>query len=213
MSTASDSTESMETSDTDSNASEIGETAVISVGDHNITSERLNQFIVTSAIESFVKERDQGFDVSTPTCSKNLMPIEENVENKEVVDDICDKSKENFDVKKNKKQVNIEIPKPGTLVSTKIVKRAGPYLLGPIMGSSPVKSIVQCLARRKETNKFYTMKILTLKDSIDLETQDDRQGKMLLHSEYSLLSLLQNQDGVVHHHGFFKVKFKNLISH
>ena len=43
-----------------------------------------------------------------------------------------------------------------------------------------------------------------MKDS-DEETQDDRQGKMLLHTEYSLLSLLHDQDGVIHHHGFFKV--------
>lgn len=28
---------------------------------------------------------------------------------------------------------------------------------------------------------------------------------MLLHTEYSLLSLLSNQENVVHHHGFFKV--------
>lgn len=28
---------------------------------------------------------------------------------------------------------------------------------------------------------------------------------MLLHTEYSLLSLLPNQDGVVHHHGLFQV--------
>lgn len=46
--------------------------------------------------------------------------------------------------------------------------------------------------------------VLTLKDTEE-ETQDDRQGKMLLHTEYSLLSLLHNQDGVIHHHGFFKV--------
>lgn len=44
---------------------------------------------------------------------------------------------------------------------------------------------------------------MTLRDN-DEESQDDRQGKMLLHTEYSLLSLLHNQDGVVHHHGFFK---------
>jgi serine/threonine-protein kinase 40 len=50
------------------------------------------------------------------------------------------------------------------------------------------------------------LQILTLKDS-DEETQDDRQGKMLLHTEYSLLSLLHDQDGVIHHHGFFKVNF------
>lgn len=28
---------------------------------------------------------------------------------------------------------------------------------------------------------------------------------MLLHTEYSLLSLLHTQDGVVHHHGLFQV--------
>lgn len=29
---------------------------------------------------------------------------------------------------------------------------------------------------------------------------------MLLHTEYSLLSLLKDQEGVVHHHGLFKVR-------
>jgi len=37
------------------------------------------------------------------------------------------------------------------------------------------------------------------------ETEDDTQGKMLLLTEYSLLSLLHEQKGVVHHHGIFKV--------
>lgn len=41
-------------------------------------------------------------------------------------------------------------------------------------------------------------------DNIEEENQDDRQGKMLLHTEYSLLSLLSNQEGVIHHHGLFK---------
>lgn len=44
------------------------------------------------------------------------------------------------------------------------------------------------------------------------ETQEERQGKMLLHTEYSLLSLLHNQDGVVHHHGLFQVGQDFLIS-
>ncbi|XP_008552289.1 probable serine/threonine-protein kinase MARK-B isoform X2 [Microplitis demolitor] len=96
------------------------------------------------------------------------------------------------------------IPAYGTPVSPKSIKRAGPYILGPLIGTSPVRSIVQCLARKAGTDKYYTIKILTLKDDNEEETQDDRQGKMLLHAEYSLLSLLQNQEGVVHHHGFFK---------
>lgn len=49
--------------------------------------------------------------------------------------------------------------------------------------------------------------ILTLEERVDTsgETQEERQGKMLLHTEYSLLSLLHNQDGVVHHHSLFQV--------
>ncbi|XP_075227343.1 serine/threonine-protein kinase 40-like [Lycorma delicatula] len=95
------------------------------------------------------------------------------------------------------------VPNEGTLVPRNCIKRAGPFLLGPTLGNSPVNSIVQCLARKEGTDQFYTLKILTLKDE-DKETQDDRQGKMLLHTEYSLLSLLHYQPNVVHHHGFFK---------
>lgn len=94
-------------------------------------------------------------------------------------------------------------PKDGSPVNTKVMKRAGPYLLGPRLGNSPVRSIVQCLARKDGTDDYYSLKILTLQNPED-ETQDDRQGKMLLHTEYSLLSLLCNQEGVVHHHGLFK---------
>lgn len=76
-------------------------------------------------------------------------------------------------------------------------------MLGPRIGSSPVRSIVQVLARKEHTDDFYTLKILTLEDP-EKETQDDRQGKMLMHTEFSLLSLLRDQDGIVHHHGLFK---------
>lgn len=51
------------------------------------------------------------------------------------------------------------VPKEGTPVPSNIVKRAGPYLLGPTLGSSPVKSIVQCLARKEGTDDFYTLKV------------------------------------------------------
>ncbi|XP_046688306.1 serine/threonine-protein kinase 40-like [Homalodisca vitripennis] len=105
-------------------------------------------------------------------------------------------------------QRNFSVPPEGTPVPTNIVKRAGPFLLGPTLGNSPVKSIVQCLARQEGTDDFYTLKILTLKGDGEVETQDERQGKMLLHTEYSLLSLLSNQEDVVHHHGFFKVNLE-----
>jgi serine/threonine-protein kinase 40 len=35
------------------------------------------------------------------------------------------------------------------------------------------------------------------------ESQDERQGKMLLHTEHSLLSLLKGMEGVVQKHDFF----------
>ena len=91
------------------------------------------------------------------------------------------------------------------------LKRAGYFLLGPRLGNSPVRSIVQCLAKRDGTDDFYCLKMLTIEEA-GRESQDDKQGKMLLHTEYSLLSLLHNQDGVVHHHGLFQDEFTEEIS-
>lgn len=51
------------------------------------------------------------------------------------------------------------VPCEGTFVSKYQVKSAGPYLLGPTFGFSPVSSIGQCLARKKETDKFFTLKV------------------------------------------------------
>ena len=95
-------------------------------------------------------------------------------------------------------------------LNDKSLRRVGQYVLGMLLGNSPVKSIVQCLARKvgdTDPDRFYAIKILTLEDSYN-ETQDDRQGKMLLHTEYSLLSLLHDQKGVIHHWGLFKDEAK-----
>ena len=56
------------------------------------------------------------------------------------------------------------------------------------------------------------MKILTLKNDLKSETPEDRQGKSLLHTEYSLLSLLKDEDGIAHHHGLFQVVVGSLSS-
>ena len=74
-------------------------------------------------------------------------------------------------------------------------RRAGKYLLGPKLGVSPVKSIVQCLARLENTDQYYQVKLLTMYSGSGSrngreESQDEKQGKMLLHTEYSLLSKL-----------------------
>ena len=50
-------------------------------------------------------------------------------------------------------------PKPGTLVDMVRVKKVGPFILGPVLGNSPVKSIVQYLARQEKTDKFFTVKV------------------------------------------------------
>lgn len=54
----------------------------------------------------------------------------------------------------------VTVPPEGTPVPSNIAKRAGPYLLGPTLGSSPVKSIVQCLARLEGSDEFYTLKVI-----------------------------------------------------
>ena len=83
------------------------------------------------------------------------------------------------------------------------LKYAGPYVLGPILGNPPVRSITQCLARKMGSDKFFTLKLLVIRDYTK-NSQDVKHGKMLVHTEYSLLSLLHDQDGVVHTHGLFQ---------
>lgn len=84
------------------------------------------------------------------------------------------------------------------------LKRIGPYILGQRLGTCPVKSIVQCLGREPRNDSFYTLRILTLPEDPSKETKDDIQGKMLIHTEYSLLSLLSDVEGVIKCHGLLK---------
>ena len=61
-------------------------------------------------------------------------------------------------------------------------RRAGRYLLGPRLGVSPVKSIVQCLARLENTDQYFQVKLLTIFSGIGRnpreESQDEKQGKV-----------------------------------
>lgn len=115
------------------------------------------------------------------------------------------------------------VPLYGTPVDRRQFRRAGPYLIGPKLGYSPVDSIVQYLAKKENTDEFVQLKILMLSadtndNNVNTEAiipsqindekflQDERQGKMLLHTEFSLLSLLQDQVGVIHHRGMFSVR-------
>ena len=89
----------------------------------------------------------------------------------------------------------------GTRV-TPHVRRAGDFLIGPKLCGSPVKSITHFLGRKDGTDKYFLLKILSLTLG-GKESQDERQGKMLLHTEHSLLSLLQGVSGVVQCHRTF----------
>lgn len=80
-----------------------------------------------------------------------------------------------------------------TVIPYKSLLRAGSYNLGPEQASSPVKCIKQYLGRKGD--KFYTIKILTLSEEKD--TTDDVQGKTLIHTEHSLLSLEKDNENII----------------
>lgn len=46
---------------------------------------------------------------------------------------------------------HVAVPPAGSAVPKGQLRHAGPYLLGPRLGTSPVCSIVQCLARKQNT--------------------------------------------------------------
>ncbi|XP_037005211.1 serine/threonine-protein kinase 40 isoform X5 [Artibeus jamaicensis] len=58
----------------------------------------------------------------------------------------------------------------GSGISGNNAKRAGPFILGPRLGNSPVPSIVQCLARKDGTDDFYQLKDRTCEIVEDTES-------------------------------------------
>lgn len=104
---------------------------------------------------------------------------------------------------------NFVIPKPGTPVDRKVVKRVGgKYLLGPKIGNGPVECINQYLARLENTEQFFHLKILVLDtDPQNKKTvEGEKQAKLLLHSEYQLLKMLENEEGVIRSYDLFMVR-------
>ena len=86
----------------------------------------------------------------------------------------------------------------------------GDYIIGPPIqpvSGTPVKNIAEYIAKKEGTDDFFVLKVLTLagdgSSSQGDHSGDDNQGKMLLYNELSVLSLLQDQRGVIHQHGFF----------
>ena len=81
----------------------------------------------------------------------------------------------------------------------------GDFFIGPPIDNvnpTTVRTVMESLAKRDGTDEFMTLKVLTI--SADNESVDDRQGKVLLHNERLILSLLNDQPGVIHHHGLFR---------
>ncbi len=81
----------------------------------------------------------------------------------------------------------------------------GDFYIGPVLppvNATPVQSMNEYLAKRDDnSDSFVTLKILQNHSGKESEVS---QGKLLLHNEHLVLSLLQDQPGVVHHQGFFK---------
>lgn len=78
--------------------------------------------------------------------------------------------------------------------------KMGPFIFGPRMGTSPVKSLTQYLVRKENTLKYYLAKVLHMGGN----TSDDNSGRLLLYSEHSLLTFLKNHPGVIREHGLYK---------
>lgn len=105
--------------------------------------------------------------------------------------------------------------KPGTRLNVNKLKTVGPFVIGQQLGSSAVSSIEEFLTRIPNDlrDKFYTIKMLTLPNDVLIETKEDVQGKTLIHTEYSLLSMLIDVEGVIQCHGLFKDKAQEEIDH
>ena len=78
------------------------------------------------------------------------------------------------------------------------------------MNGTPVRNISEYIAKREGTDDFVVLKVLTLSEEHS-DRANDEQGRMLLYNELSILSLLQDQPGVVHQHGFFRDKNRFIL--
>uniref|UniRef100_A0A1Q3F1A2 Serine/threonine-protein kinase 40 n=1 Tax=Culex tarsalis TaxID=7177 RepID=A0A1Q3F1A2_CULTA len=101
------------------------------------------------------------------------------------------------------REILARVPRSGTLVERNRVRMAGPYVIGHELGTSPGVPQTQYLARLENTNEFYLLKILSYDIDTEMVNKETQQGKTLLHTEFTILSLLADLDGIIHHHGLF----------
>ncbi len=87
----------------------------------------------------------------------------------------------------------------------------GDFFIGPQVNfiNHAVKDITEYIARRENADQYVILKVLHHDN--DENTDGHSQGKVLLHNEHLILSLLQDQPGVIHHHGLFKYRNKFVL--
>lgn len=92
------------------------------------------------------------------------------------------------------------------------LEQAGPFLIGKELtpvNAAPVKIIKEYLGKRPGSDEVVLLKVLAAKKA-DYANSDKaeeiRQGKMLLHTEFTILSMLHGMPGICRHHGLFKDK-------
>lgn len=87
----------------------------------------------------------------------------------------------------------------------------GDYFIGPKVNfcTHPVEEITECIAKREDSDEYVVFKIMCCNQDANLGYNS--QGKVLLHNEHLILSLLQDIRGVIHHHGLFKLHDKLIL--
>jgi len=89
---------------------------------------------------------------------------------------------------------------------------AGPFVIGKELtpvNAAPVKIIKEYLGKRPGSDEVVLLKVLaaTKADCISSDKAEEiRQGKMLLHTEFTILSMLHGMPGICRQHGLFKDK-------
>ena len=92
------------------------------------------------------------------------------------------------------------------------LEQAGPFLIGTELtpvNAAPVKIIKEYLGKRPGSDEVVLLKVLaaTKADCANGDKGEEiRQGKMLLHTEFTILSMLHGMSGICRHHGLFKDK-------
>lgn len=79
--------------------------------------------------------------------------------------------------------------------------KIGNYIIGPKLNGFNYGSLTPYLCRKDNSKDFFILKILNSDKDFEKETLHSR---MLLHNEYTLLTLLKDESGIIKQHGLFR---------